>query len=361
MLIVQNSAQPAAIRNVIVDLISFDMTDLRVASAYVTTSGSDVLLRAVADTVGRAAFEMMPKTLVTSFDFGLTEPRALRCWQDLPNTRIFVSGAQQLGQGSLIPQRAFHPKFYMFGRAGGRYYNSLVGSANLTGRGLSVNTEAAWAQYNVPRAQIDAAFALAQFETVALTGELLWAYEALRRVQPAPAGVDREIQPVEPPQPLPLGLQQFRLAIESGQINPEIFNAMWVQGEALQGGSQNQLELPRGGHKFFGYNFDRYDYPGNITIGSPVLRNGGRVWNDRLLTWHGNNRMERMNLPTINQGGFDYADTAVMFRRLANGEFELVVTPWDSDLARSWRHAAIRQNSLFKLGTIATNRTVGLL
>ncbi|WP_080422468.1 phospholipase D family protein [Burkholderia ubonensis] len=360
MFIVQNPALPAAIRNAIVDLIAPDMTELRVASAYSTFSGSDLLLSAIADKVGGASLGMMPKTLVTSFDFGLTEPQALRAWLELPNTRIFVSGAQQLMQRSLIPQRAFHPKLYMFGSASGGY-NSLVGSANLTGRGLTVNIEAAWAQYGVPRADIDAVFALAQFETVELTGELLATYEALRRVQPPPAGFNSEVQPVEPPRLPPGELQQFRLAIECGQINPEHFNAMWVQGDALQGGSRNQLELPRGAHRFFGFNFGLYEYHSNLTIGHPIIRSGASIWGDRPLTWHGNNRMERMNLPTINQGGFDYTGTAIMFRRLYDGSFELIVTPWESDLARAWRQAAIQQNTLFRLGAALTNRTVGLL
>lgn len=359
MFIVQNSGLPATIRNAIVDLIAPDMTDLRIASAYVTFGGSDLLLSSIADKVGQDSLALMPKTLVTSFDFGLTEPRALRAWLGLPNTRIFVSGAQQLARRSLIPQRAFHPKLYMFGRAGG--YNSLVGSANLTGRGLSINTEAAWVQYGVPRTEIDTVFGLAQFETVELTRELLATYESLRSVQPPPPGFDSEVQPVEPPQLLPGELPQFRLAIESGQIQPERFSAMWVQGDALQGGSENQLELPRGGHRFFGFNFNQYEYPGNITIGYPIIRSRAGSWNDRPLTWHGNNRMERMNLPTINQGGFDYAGTAIMFRRLADGSFELIVTPWESDLARAWRQAAIQRNTLFRLGANLTNRTVGLL
>lgn len=68
-----------------------------------------------------------------------------------------------------------------------------------------------------------------------------------------------------------------------------------------------------------------------------------------------------MNLPTAAQGGFNYADTAVMFRRLIDGSFELVVTPWESDIARSWRQASAQLQTLFRLGTIATNRVVGLL
>lgn len=355
MLIVQNAAVPATIRNVVVDLIPADATDIRVASAYVTMSGCELLLDAARASVGEAAFRAMPKMLVTSFDYGLTEPRALRYWGQLPNAAVFVSGAQ----GSLSPMRAFHPKIYAFGQNGWTC-NALVGSANLTGRGFSVNTEAAWAQMGIPRAEIDAAFTAARFETEILTDELLAAYEALRQYRPQLPGIDQEIEPVPPPAPV-VGLPLFRQAIESGAMNPANFSAMWVQGEALQGGSHNQLELPRGGHRFFGFNFMQYDYPDNITIGRPVLRSGHRAWTDRLLTWHGNNRMERMNLPTIHQGGFDYADTAVMFRRLADGSFELVVTPWDSDLARSWRRGSAQRNTLFLLGSIATNRIVGLL
>jgi len=50
-----------------------------------------------------------------------------------------------------------------------------------------------------------------------------------------------------------------------------------------------------------------------------------------------------------------------MFRRLADGSFELIVTPWDSDLARSWRQASAQRQALFRLGTVATSRVVGLL
>ena len=46
---------------------------------------------------------------------------------------------------------------------------------------------------------------------------------------------------------------------------------------------------------------------------------------------------------------------------LTNGSFELIVTPWESDLARSWRQASAQRQTLFRLGTVATNRVVGLL
>ncbi|MCG5526089.1 phospholipase D family protein [Ectothiorhodospira haloalkaliphila] len=361
MFIVQNATEPGNLRNALVDIVAVGVVDIRVASAYVTLSGANILLSAVKDAMGPTSFAAAHKTLVTSFDFGLTEPQALQYWRSLANAEVFVSGAQKLWQGSLIPQRAFHPKLYVFGHDS-QTCSTLVGSANLTGRGFSVNTEAAWMQQGVSWADADFAFERTRFNTTPLTDDLLHAYIALREAQPPPPEIAQEAQPVPAPAPVRSDtLPLFRHAIETGLINPAKYTAMWIHGEALQGGSRNQLELPRGGHRFFGFGFAGYNYRHNLTIGEPVLRSGARVWNDRRLTWHGNNKMERMNLPTVAQGGFDYADTAVMFRRLIDGSFELIVTSWDSDLARSWRHASAQRQTLFRLGSIATNRVVGLI
>ena len=150
MLIVQNAAEPARLRNALVDMVAAGAIDIRAASAYVTLGGANILLSAVANAVGPAAFAAMPKTLVTSFDFGLTEPQALQHWRGLANATVLVSGAQRLAQGSLMPQCAFHPKLYVFG-TDLQTCSTLVGSANLTSRGFSVNTEAAWAQQGVAR------------------------------------------------------------------------------------------------------------------------------------------------------------------------------------------------------------------
>ena len=359
-LIVQSSRAPANIRNAIVDLIAENTVDLRVAAAYVTSDGSKILLDAVRNTVGAPAFARMSKTLVTSFDFGLTDPRALQDWLALRNATVRISGARRLSQGLLRPVRAFHPKIYAFGRED-RTYGVLVGSANLTGRGFSGNTEAAWVQRNVSHQEIDSAFTQMHRETRLLSPELLATYKAMRQAQPPPPEIKQEVQRVARPAPVAPGqILPLREAIERGEVNPVECRAMWVQVEGLQGGSHSQLELPRGGHRFFGFEFNRYDHHNIQTIGRPPLRSGARQWNDRLLTWHGNNQMERLNLPTSAQGGFAYADSAIMFRRLRDGSFELVVTPWDSDLARSWRQASAQCQLLFRVGS-SSNRLVGLL
>ncbi len=179
----------------------------------------------------------------------------------------------------------------------------------MTTRGFTINTEAVWIEKNVSAERIDAVFSIASAGTSPLTDEIISAYKALRRRRPPPPQLTLETEPVPRPKPvLPGRLQTFRDAVESGALHPENFREMWVQSEGMQGGSGNQLELPRRGHRFFGFAFTDYDFPDKKTIGIPTLRAGALMWSDRLLTWHGNNGMERFNLPTRSQGGFAYKD-----------------------------------------------------
>ena len=357
--IIQNPAHPATIRHSIVDLITPETNELCVASAYVTKSGSELLLDATKRVLGAERFAAIPKLLLTSVDFGLTDPRALRDWLYLGNTRVMIAGHQILEQGSLTPTTAFHPKVYAFGS--GSRFGVLVGSANLTGRGLSVNTESAWVQHNVPSGEIYSTFRDIGHDTVPLSDQLLKDYQSLRQSSPPPHEIGPEADPVAAPESVAGSqLPVFRTEIE-GQVDPFAYSALWIQVEGLQGGSGNQLELPRGGHRFFGFDFDRYDHSSNLTIGLPQLRIGARTWTDRRLTWHGNNRMERLNLPTLAQGGFAYSDSAVMFRRLPDRSFELIVEAWESDLARAWRQASAQRGLLFRLGERFTSRLVGLV
>ncbi len=359
LLRVQSPKEPAEIRHAIVDLLDVQTRDVRIASAYVTVGGSNIFFSCLSKYLNRPSINAIPKTLITSFDFGITEPAALELWKNLPNTTVLVAGAARLVRGSLSPTQAFHPKIYAFGMTAAGS-NVMVGSANMTSRGFSINTEAVWVQRNVALQAIDSVFSTLSSETVVLSDELLSAYKSLRKRKPPPAELKLEAERVPQPRVVaPHRLPTFRYAVENGLIDPAQYRELWIQVEALQGGSGNQLELPREGHRFFGFQFNNYSYPNKITIGVPILRAGAQIWHDRLLTWHGNNRMERINLPTRSQGGFDYENTAIMFRRLPDGSFELLVALWDSDLARAWLEASSERQLLFRLGS--TNRIVGLI
>ena len=161
-----------------------------------------------------------------------------------------------------------------------------------------------------------------------------------------------------PPTIRPADKPVFWDAITTGGIDPMAFNQFWVEaGSMSSGGSHNQLELPRGANRFFGFMHTDYG-EAHVTIGYPPLTLRRRTWTNRPLTWHGHNKMERINLPTLAQGGFDYLNTAVLFRRHAGG-FEINVFPWNDDGAVAWRSASDALKTVFRLGERGT-RICGL-
>ena len=96
------------------------------ATAYVRRSGVDLItdeLKQLCQAGGSAR-------VLTTFDFGLTEPEALEQLEDL-GARVRVAQ---------LDDRAYHPKIYL-GRSN-TTHRVLVGSANLTACGLLKNVEA---------------------------------------------------------------------------------------------------------------------------------------------------------------------------------------------------------------------------
>ncbi len=359
MLIIQTERYPAEIRNAIIDSLKKDVSELRICSAYITLSGSKIFRDCCDRFFTKYEFESLPKKVITSFDYGLTDPNAIRFWGNLPATEIRVARPDMIIKGSLTPDAAFHPKMYVFCFPNG-LGTVLTGSANMTGRGLTINTETVWLQQNVPRSEIDRVWNLALLNTEPVDDLLLTSYETLRgKIPPSPHHIDTGpvSKPVIPASPV---LSVFPESISTGVLMPESYDQMWVQVAQLQGGSGNQLELPRGAHRFFGYQFNKYEISNVVHIGQPVLVSGSHTWTDRPLTWHGDNGMERINLPTAAQGGFKYDNSAVLFRRLRGNHFEIDVVAWDSDLARAWLNASKNISKLYRLG-YRTDRIVGFI
>lgn len=356
MLVVQNELQPGAIENALFDLMRNGIESIRVCCAYISVSGSEILLDGVRRSAARRNYEQVDKTIITSLDFGITDPDALALWRDVPRSRVFIVGAGLLEQGNLVPQVAFHPKLYVFDKPEGAI-GSLVGSANLTNRGLTVNTEAAWAEpVHANAAPVNAAWDVMTHGAVPLTPDILAAYRALRRRIPRERTVE-ELEPVPAPA---IGPLRAYTPFAEAEIDPGAFSQMWVQSRGMQGGAGTQLELPRGSHRFFGAAYAGYDYERVEHIAEPVLLSGRREWRNRPVTWHGDNRMERINLPSAAMGGFAYENSLILFRRVARNRFELRVYPWDSDPARARIEAARRAGLVFRVGR-NSDRIAGFL
>ena len=354
MFVVQNQLRPAAIQNALHDLMRDGLSRVRICSAYLSRMGSQMLLDAIERSAPNGDQTRVYKTIVTSLDFGLTEPRALKMWHDLPATEVFVAGTSALAGRTLRPEAAFHPKFYVFDRPDGTVA-SLVTSANLTNRGLTMNSEVGWAVCAADAGTTDHAWHAAIELAVPLTEGILEQYEALRESAPDRAADD--MQPV----PQPLLAPRPSAPLSDASINPGVYSQLWVQSFEISGGSATQLELPRGTHRFFGIAIVDYERAHVNRITEPTLVAGNRKWEGCQLRWHGNNRMERINLPSVARGGFSYAHSLILFRRLDANIYELHVHPWDSDTARACIEASQRRNLLFRVGQTNTSRLAGLI
>lgn len=343
--ILQNPTLPTQILFALKALAGKSTTEFRAAVAYTTLSGCKTLLPELESRAGSTRWRGIPKAVLTSFDFALTEPAALKYLLSVPGCSVHI--ATRSGGG------VFHPKLYLFSADSRR--DLLVGSPNLTRSALTVNTEAALLEHSADQVAVDAQWSGLLTASVPLTHERLRAYEAQWRRRPRPFNPDPPVPPL--PTPTPGQLASLEDAIAVGQVDPRQFESFWVQA-SMSGGSRSQLELPRGGNKFFGFRFTRYD-SGQHTIGEPPIIIGSKRFTDRKLTWHGNNRMERMNLPTAAQGGPNYIGTAVLFRRTPGG-FEVHATPWNSPLAITWRNASLTTGTAFRIGGRSSARLCGL-
>ena len=357
MHIVQNESQPNEIQNALYDAMRGGTYRARICSAYISEAGSEIIHKALWDS-SNGDLSAVEKTIVTSLDFGLTQPEALRFWNSQPNTRILISGLELLKKGSLTPKTAFHPKIYLFDKPNGEI-NSLVGSANLTRRGLTINSESAWLEKGNTNAKASIfAWNAITRPTEPLSEEILEDYEKLRnQSKNLREPFKPEISRVDAPEIDPL--TQYP---DFGDANLDLdsLSQMWIQSQGMQGGAGTQLELPRGAHRFFGGSYDNYSFQQVAHIAKPVLMAGDREWGDRPLTWHGDNAMERINLPSRSMGGFNYQHSLILFRRLDKNIFELRVYPWDSDTARAYVEASRREGLLFQVGARSA-RLVGLI
>lgn len=356
MLILQDPSRPNAVLQGVVSLASAATERFRALVAYSTRGGCERLIPELAAAVGESWSEI-PRTVITSFDFGITEPEALEYLTEA-GFEIRIANIGEGGEVTVIPAAsAFHPKAYLFDN--GETLAGVVGSPNLTRRALTVNVEMAYVVDAFPeRETVDEQWDAAFEASMPLTDELLEVYRERR-----PRALRQTTPPTEPvppdERPPPRTLKLFAEAVEDGDVRPEEFAAFWVEaGTMSSGGSHNQLELPRRASVFFGYEFDDYDDE-HHTLGHPELVVRGESFTDRPLTWHGNNRMERINLPTHHQSGLRYPGTAILFRRIEGG-FNLEVRPWDSDDALAWRAESEASGHIYRLGNVST-RVCGLL
>jgi hypothetical protein len=341
----QSPSQPTAMLAALESLATQSTDELRIAVAYATSPGTNALLPRLIALIGHQRWSAIRKTAIVTTDFHLTEPAAL-------------THMRSLGIDVRIAQRArsnYHPKVYAFLAKGTP--RALVGSPNLTLAALTDNVEAAMVDRIADRRGFDASWNELLGASVEMTGSWLRGYRAARRRNPPPVPPDRKI--TGPRAVNARRLPSFADAVAAG-LRPERFQAMWVEAGGTSGESHNQLEPPRGTHRFFGLRTGSNPHH----FGTPVLFCGSREWKDRKLTWHGQgkmNQMERFNLPTIKQGGFPYSNATILFRRVRS-RYQMIVAPPGDPIVRTWRRASRLAGHEYRVGDPSrkTERTCGL-
>lgn len=349
--IFQDLARANRILDALTDLAEPTVNGLRIAVAYTTFRGSQDLVRRAAPRVNK--WDSIPKTLITTLDYGLTEPGALSYLQSSQGFTIRVANVGANQTAILRPTESFHPKLYVFDSPS--HVGSLIGSPNLTQRALRTNTEIA--ELSKPAADLTAledAWSSLVAASTELTDALLKDYSTKR--VPARRPFDPE-SPVAAPASVPAAHPaSVDDAVQAGLFDPKQVSYFWVEaGSMSSGGSGNQLELPRGAHLIFGYPPMAYSGTGRaVVIGNvPLILPGRSPFADRRLSWHSHNQMERLNLPTKANGAPDYPHTVVLFRRQPTG-FELEVELEAGPIAPMWRRASRAQNLMFRLGAAGT-------
>jgi hypothetical protein len=109
MLIVQNEYQPARIQSGLFDLMRHGVSGVRLCSAYVSLSGSEILCDEIRRCAADGRFQDVT-TVATSLDYGLTEPEALEFWMFTRNCTVLVAGTALLKRQNLVPNSAFHTR-----------------------------------------------------------------------------------------------------------------------------------------------------------------------------------------------------------------------------------------------------------
>lgn len=341
-LVVQSPTRPERIIGALEDIIPDNASEIRLSVAYVSTNGTELLIDRLTERLMDAKWKSVTKQILTCFDYGITEPEALTIWSSLPGASVYIQNADLALSGNLNPQAAFHAKMYEF--RFGTHANLMVGSANLSERALVFNSEAATVHTGLSDLKaLDTHWKHLRFGSRLADAALIKAYALARAKQPPP--------PTNPvPTPVTVPSQSLWDAVSSGACDPESYEYFWLDAGYLSGGSQNQLELPRGANRFFDFHFEDYE-PAQESIGTVTLAVRATFYNGRPLSWHGDNGMERINLPT----DYTYLEKVILFRR-RTGNFQLIATPSGSQRSAAWASASETVGRRYRVGQKGARR-----
>lgn len=275
--------------------------------AYATVSGCAEFQRRV----GGAFWEAIRTRWLVGIDYGRTQPAAFDylLGKDHASVRVF-DGRAVVARAGFRPRRDFHLKACVFRNRPGSRYGLLAGSGNFSRNGLSASVECGVTLLATNVAEYQEAIRptyrrlRALWNTATPLARILTSYRGRWRPTVIASG--------GPPQP-------------DNQIDLDDFDRFWLdvgyvtrnRGSIRPG---NQIDMPRGAHRFFGLT-----EPPNVgpnTIFGEVTFVGAGAPLDRTLRL-GGNWMEKITLPFPETYPFGAYDGKILeFHRVAGG-FEI--------------------------------------
>ncbi|MFA6032845.1 MAG: hypothetical protein WC889_08110 [Myxococcota bacterium] len=294
--------------------------------AYATQSG------AVAFDIsfGQDFWNAVQTRWLFGLDYGRTQPLALRYIADRPNTEVRIyDGAWVVESVGFLPRRDFHMKTSFLLNQTASRFGMVTGSGNFSSNGLSNSVECGAAlraenENEFNRTILDAyQTASALWDNATPLADILERYELLWKQKSLNEQVDQEDEP---------SYEEVQIFwIEAGYVTRN-------RGHNHPG---NQIDMPRGMNRFFGFNAPA-NLPVNSVIGSirfdtPI---GDAVSRNLRL---GNNHMEKVSLPIPETHGFDMYDGKVLVFSPANGGFKMwALEVEDFDTAFAGRLAGVK-------------------
>lgn len=265
--------------------------------AYATISGASLFDLMLGDDFWRKTHSKW----LFGIDYGRTQPHALRYILEKDNTEVrIVDGAWVIEQDGFIPRRDFHAKASLLLNPNESKHGMVVGSGNFSSNGLIKSIEAgAVIQVkkekdfnNILHSTLDIADSL--WEDSTEVENLIDLYE-----EKWDESISRKVPDID----------------QLDQNSQDFSNSFWIEvGYVTKNRGidrpGNQIDLPRGMCRYFGFN-PPDDLPPNSLIGEVVFRtpSGDDIPRNLRL---GNNLMEKITLPIPETYGFNIYDGKVL-------------------------------------------------
>lgn len=295
--------------------------------AYATQSGVVAFDLAL----GNGFWDDVPSRWLFGIDYGRTQPQALRFMIEKSNAEVRVyDGAWVVEKDGFLPRHDFHMKTGFLINKSETRFGMVVGSGNFSSNGLRHAVECGASFCTSVKVEFRKTF-----YSALKAAETLW-----NAATPAQDIIDVYESRWKSSEVIGAG------RLDDPAPNYDDVEAFWIEAGYVtrnRGADRpgNQIDMPRGMNRYFGFNAPE-GLSVNSIIGSVKFEppSGELVSNNLRL---GNNKMEKISLPIPEKHGFDMYDGKVLVFSPKGGHFRMwALEAADFEAAFGHRLGAVR-------------------